>query len=487
VLRWLTSGIPGQESEQQEHYELLRRYERGEHRRQLKVKSGQPDDNIALNFAGLVVDRTVSMLFGGGIQFSFDFPTTTETDENGKPVERESEQELYLDAVWNANKQQIFLHKLGYFGAVYGTVYVKIIPESLQTIEGNTRLPRLVALNPNWLSIETDPEDMERITAYVMEYKYMATQDDGQADEVARKEVISHEIGEELVQVENKNGYTSTTTRMSETGNWLIQNFISSRLTSGKWQQVGDDVVWPYPFAPVVHWQNLPDPESCYGVSDIEDVLAIQDRVNFVNSNVSKIIRFYAHPMRWGRGVAGATQIDLGPDKMVNLTGSDSMIGNLEMASDLASSRAFALDLRQALFDISRTIDTSSLADKIGALTNFGLRVLFMDALNKNATKQELYGDALTELNHRLLALAGFEGAASDGGSVVWADPLPVDRASLVTAEVNAVGAQIESRETAAENIGNDWALEEERMRASAAGQANIGEMLLQSFSRGEQ
>lgn len=486
ILNWLTTGIEAG-GETSERYRKLRAYERGEHRRQLKVRPGQPDDNIVINFAGLVVDRTVSMLLGNGIEFSYDYPTTTTVNEAGEQVEQLSEQEALLDATWDANKQQILLHKLAYYGSVYGTCYVKLMPEGIESrAEPGRALTRLVALNPNWLTIKTDPEDQERVTQYVIEFRYNVTGPNGQPVEIARREETARATAQEQTQVQDANGETQTITRTVETGDWVIRNYVSSQETAGKWQQVGQDVQWSYTFPPILHWQNLPDPENVYGISDIEDVLDIQDRANFINSNVSKIIRFYAHPLRWGRGVSGATTIDLGPDKMVNLTSTDGMIGNLEMSSDLASSRAFALDLRQSLFDVSRTVDLSSVADKIGSLTNFGLRVLYHDALNKNGTKQELYGDALSELNHRLLMLAGYSGIGSDGGYVIWPDPLPVDRDRLIAAEVAAVAGGIESRQTASENVGNDWDTELERIEAATASNSNIGEMLLKSFSSGQ-
>lgn len=488
VLRWLTTGMD-ESSEVSERYRLLRRYERGDHRRQLKVRPGQPDDNISINFAGLIVDRTVSMLFGNGIEFSFDYPTMTTVNEAGEQTEQESPQEELLDDTWDANKQQILLHKLAYYGGVYGTCYVKLVPEGIESREEPGRmLTRLVALNPNWLTIETDPEDQERVTEYAIEFRYTTTGPNGQQVEIARREETTRETREEKVQAEaqDNNGEPTTITRTVETGNWTITNYVSSQETGGKWQQVGQPVQWAYTFPPILHWQNLPDPENVYGISDIEDVLDVQDRYNFTQSNISKIIRFFAHPMRWGRGLSGSTTIDLGPDKMVNLTSTDGMIQNLEMQSDLASSRAFALDLRQSLFDVSRTVDLSSIADKLGSLTNFGLRVLYLDSLNKNATKRELYEDALVELNHRLLVLAGYSGASADGGHIVWPDPLPVDRDRVIAGEVAAVAGGIESRQTAAENIGNDWDDELERIQEATAGQSNIGEMLLKSFSQGQ-
>ena len=41
----------------------------GYHRPQFKVRVGQANDNIALNFIKLVVDRSVSLMLGSGIEF----------------------------------------------------------------------------------------------------------------------------------------------------------------------------------------------------------------------------------------------------------------------------------------------------------------------------------------------------------------------------------------------------------------------------------
>ena len=66
---------------------------------------------------------------------------------------------------------------------------------------------------------------------------------------------------------------------------------------------------------------------------------------------------------------------------MVTTSDPNALIQNLEMQSDLNSSLNFIRYLRQALFDVSRAVDIDSMADKLGSLTNFGLRVLYQDAL----------------------------------------------------------------------------------------------------------
>src|SRR3972149_6274011 len=66
---------------------VRRDYYHGEHRRQFKVKPLPPDDNLTVNFAGLIVRRGVSMLLGEGIEF--DLPGDPEEIENPETGEVE--------------------------------------------------------------------------------------------------------------------------------------------------------------------------------------------------------------------------------------------------------------------------------------------------------------------------------------------------------------------------------------------------------------
>jgi hypothetical protein len=163
------------------------------------------------------------------------------------------------------------------------------------------------------------------------------------------------------------------------------------------------------------------------------------------------------------------------------------------MLSDLASSRAFALDLRQSIFDTSREVDISSMADKLGALTNFGLQVLWSDAIDKNDTKRQLYGDFLIELNRRLLVLADFTGEQSNPGTLQWGNALPINVIEEMTADEKALNMGIIDKETVAKRYqsryGKEWedikaALEDEQAQANA-NNADIGSMILRNFNRG--
>jgi hypothetical protein len=231
-----------------------------------------------------------------------------------------------------------------------------------------------------------------------------------------------------------------------------------------------------------LHWQNLPEAGDCYGQSDVEDIVELQDRLNFVASNISKIIRYHSHPKTWGRGFNATGKASWGPDEMVTLQGENAQIANLEMQSDLASSRAFYSDLRQALFDISRTVDISSIKDRVGALTNFGLRVLYTDALDKLDTKRELFGEAMLELERRVLILNGMSG---DPGKINWGDPLPIDQTEADQSDGFELDQGLASKETISTRRGYDFVQEQERIVAEKSNEDNVGNMILKAFNQG--
>lgn len=450
IRQWVVTWLIGDEYYDKARVERLTRqqesyyYYVGNQRRQIVPKTDQADDNLIHNYAMLIVNRSVSMLLGKGVEFDH---------------EDEAAQE-YVDAVWEANKKDILLQRAAQAAAIFDTGYIKIIPDGIE-YQGQA-YPRLISLDPRWMTIHCDPEDMDRVLAYEM--RYNVTDLDGQ--EVGRRELTKRLYNE------GQDG------RVNET--WEIVNYKTDRSTGGKWVEVSN-VEWPFPFAPIVHWANLPLPGSQNGISDLSDIIGIQDRINFVSSNISKIIRYHAHPKTWGRGINLGNRVSWGGDEMITVQG-DGTIENLEMQSDLNSSQAYLMHLRQSLFDISRTVDISSMSDKLGQLTNFGLRVLYTDALAKLETKQSLMGEALENLNQRMLFLANMNDAP---GKVLWADTVPRDQLQNLQADQIELGIGTVSKQTIATENGRDWELEQERMGEEAASSDNIGAALVRAFNTG--
>jgi hypothetical protein len=355
---------------------------------------------------------------------------------------------------------------------------VKLVPDgNVSPIDGEP-YPRIIALDPTWITVRTDPHDVDMVVGYTIEYVV--------PDQTSRTGLRGFRETTDLMRgaIAGENGEPSALTVAS----WVVRIFELAE--NGKWIQMGEDTIWPYDFAPILVWQNLPRMGSPYGVADIEDVLPLQDRVNFVASNISKIIRYYAHPMRYAKGIgqAGEGTLNIGPDEMPRFGGDQAAIEQLEMQGDLGSSVNYLLMLRQSLFDISQTVDLTSVADKVGALTNFGLRVLYLDSLSKLGMKRDMYGEALRDLNHRLLVLAGFDGEDADGGEVIWPDAvLPQNDKEVLEVLEKEHDLGVTSIQTIAQERGRDFEEETQRIGLEKQGEENLGNVLLRAFQRGQQ
>ena len=438
---WLLEPLLGREAVQRaSEASVKREYRRGIHKAPIK----SADDAIVVNFIGLLVDRSVAMLFGKEPRFDL-------------PGEADAPAQQYIDAVWSANRKMQLLKRAAVYGAEAGTCYMKILPDGAVDKQGRL-IPRLVVLDPATVTMDALPEDIDTIFRYTIAYTIT---DPITSKDKTYKQVFEHDV---------------------ETGYW---NITYSESVNGNKFEVTNQQVWEFDFAPIVHWHNLPDVGSVYGRPDItDDLIDLQDRINFVSSNTAKIIKYHAYPKTWARGFQNSGKIAWGVDEMVTTADPNALIQNLEMQSDLSSSLAFIRYLRQALFDVGRTVDIESMADKLGNLTNFGLRVLYQDALSKLEEKRGLYGEAIVEINHRLLALAG--APDTDGGKVVWEEAMPVNEAEVSQAIRTDLELGLVSKQTASGLRGYVWEDEEERIKGDQTSADNIGAALLRAFGQGE-
>jgi len=305
--------------------------------------------------------------------------------------------------------------------------------------------------------MDTLPEDVDTVIRYTIAYTIT---DPITKKEKAIKQVIEHD---------------------ADSSYWSVVDYVS---TGSRWDKV-DESMWEFDFAPIISWQNLPEPGSPYGRPDItEDLIDLQNKINFVSSNTAKTIKYHAHPKTWARGFLKQEKVSWGADEMLISDDPNALVQNLEMQSDLGSSMDFIRYLRQALFDVSRAVDIDSMADKLGSLTNFGLRVLYQDALGKLEEKRGLYGEAIIEINHRLLVLSG--AANTDGGEIDWPDVMPENENEVSQAIRNDLELGLVSKQTASGRRGYTWADEEQRIADERLATDNIGAALLRQFGQGE-
>jgi hypothetical protein len=409
-------------------------YYRGEHRKALKVRKNHVDDNVIVNLARKVVNQSVSMLFGG--LPTFDLPG--DSDEVAAIEEA-------LAGIWERNNAEILLYNLGVSGALAGHVFVKLVAEDSE------RRVRFVVQNPRYCTAFWRPDDMSAVVCYRIQW--------AQGKVKYRQDLVAD--GEV----------------------WRVRDLRKEETSD--WRLVGESV-WPWPFAPLVDWQNLPNPEGYYGEPDLTGA-GLNDAVNFVASNINRILSHHAHPKTMGFGLEANQIQETAVDGFWAIPNAEARIENLEMQSDLASSMAYLEFLQAAMFREHQAVDMTSLKDRIGQLTNFGLRVLFKDSLDKSRVKRTLYGGGLCEVSARTLKLLGL---SEEMPTAQWPDPLPNNDTEQVGVQVQEIGAGTLSRQTAAEDRGRDWERESERMSEEReAEQGQLADVLLNAqrkFDQGE-
>lgn len=425
--RWADDEVKGR----REQIDAAWRYYEGQHKKPLKVKAGQPDDNVILNVCRKTIEQAVALLFGEPPGFEVGDEGTDEA----------------LAALWAANDLPIFLHNLGLQGALTGHVFVKLVPVggSVGDRPQQQSGVRLVLLNPRTVTVWWRPDDMEQVVAYSVAWE---------AGDVSYRQDM-----------------------VAEGGSWLVRDLVRER--GRKWELSGE-VRWGFPWPPIVEWQNLPDPEEYYGDPDLVRP-ELNDALNFLASNTMRILKFHAHPKTVATGMQAKDVQETGVDGFWSVPNPEARIQNLEMQSDLGSSLAFLQMLQGWFFSEHRAVDMQSFSKDMGNITNFGLRTLYKDALDKLASKRALYGQGLADIGERMLALMGV--AASP--EIVWPDPLPFNDAEEIQGLQAEMALGILSKQTASGLRGRDWELEQERMADEAAGEDDIGTRLLAAFERG--
>lgn len=386
-----------QHKERRKLYSLLWDYYRGQHRKPIKVKAGQADDNVILNWSKKVVDTGINFLFGKPLTFEI-------TDDDNR-----SEAEMFLDRVWVNNpktrfNQMVFLTQLAQNGAVTGTPFVR-----LHEPDEYHELPYLRAIDPAIVDIVTDPNDVETVLAYHLVWR-PSVDDDWQRQRMERDGSIWRIFEEHYVR------------------DWIVD----------------DEMAWEFDFPPLFHCQNLVLANSQWGISDLEDA-DVNDAINFTASNINRIIRYHAHPKTIGTGFNANMLQTTSIDQFWTTPNPDATIKNLEMESDLASSRAHKEDLTEAFHQVTGVPRLDPNSVNLGALSGFALRILYGPLLAKTAVKRGTYGGMLQQINRALLVLGNYEDEVVEN---IWQDPLPanaIEKAQLFATLATATGGNVEA------------------------------------------
>jgi len=418
VYRSATMG--NADAERVERYALLWKYYKGEHRKHLKTRMTPagpgPDDNLVVNLSRRVVNKGVYFLFGK--------PLVWQLSETAQTA-----QETMLERIWGSpEKRQSFFAELGLNGGVCGDFYMQIV-----TPQPGEELPRVINLNPAAVIPHTAPGDIG--TEWAFELRYSR-----QGDSFRTMHALN-ESGQD----------------------WSTWDEV---WRAGRWENVSERQVWPFPWPMIIHGKNLPNPNCYFGQSDLEDA-DLNDAINNVASNVNRTVRIFSHPLVWAR-LFGKDAVTVDTSQIMLSQNESAAMGALELGRDMSSAQDFLRFLRTSYAEVTGVPESDPERLAIGAQSGFALKVLFNDLILKTGVKRSLYGCAIVEANRRLLAMMDM--GDDHVVKLHWSDPLPIDERAEKEGHQFDIDYELASTETISTKRGYDYMAEIERITGKAGG-----------------
>jgi len=453
---------------------------RGEFPEIFKTPNGQVSDNIQPNRCAAIVDKGVSWLFGKELKIhaTIDSDKTSadgidegdDSEDIGSAKAKTGVVDKFaypLKKIWGSNDDMLTtLTMAAMNGGISGHVFLKIIWDSEKM-----QYPRLSVLDSHNVYVLSDPDDINRAVCYVIEYSTkLGLMSNGQQKTVTKRQVIA------LVDADGNARYGVG--GEDDDDYWTITNWLRYDLTSPgaaqselssqqqAWQPIGEPVDWPYPFPPIVDAMNLPNPNEFWGLPDLPPALMdLNQRLQFIESNIAKIIKSNAHPWIFATG-CDPTAIRNEPGVVQGLPANDSKVFAVSASGDLASSMAFANDLRADMDEQSRVPAVALGRQESlprGNMSGIALTLLFQPLIEKTELKRRLYGQLVRRASAYCLALMGL---VSDWETLEvdleWSSLLPNDDLAMAQTAQTLLSVGY-SQTTMIERTGGDPDQEVER------------------------
>lgn len=414
----------------EEHFLKAEKYYEGDQPKPLGIPEDGVDDNVIVNVTKQAVDRTLSFLFPA------PFRLVTDVRLDNSP------QEAFLSDVLLANGGEVFWDGVAYNGALAGHNFVRVLPVDPDN-ERNSTLPRLVNYAPGSVIAYWKADDKEKVLWYEIKWQAMG---DNYVQDVRREKIVSVGVDEKAFD------------------GWVIDTYQQIKGTS-RYTLLTTEY-WPYALCPIVDWPHIPQTNKFYGSGEVStDQMQLNNSINRVMSDMSRILRFHAFPKTIGIGINAEEIQPTSVDGLWTTENSEANIFNLEMKSDLASSMNMAQYLSDAFLAQARVVIMRGTVKDFQRVTNTGIRAVFLDMIAKNQLIRSVYGDAIQRIAQRLLLLGGFAPVRPD---IIWPDPLPQDDTEAVNTLAIERGLRIVSRETASKQRGYDWDDEKSMMENEA-------------------
>ncbi|MCP4708568.1 MAG: phage portal protein, partial [Planctomycetes bacterium] len=171
---------------------------------------------------------------------------------------------------------------------------------------------------------------------------------------------------------------------------------VTEILGSDAWQRYEDDVLVDEGVnllgrVPVVHIQNMSQPYFYEGLSDVEQLMSLQDELNTRLSDRASRITLQAFKMYLAKGIEGVGDKPISPGRMWCTDNPDATIESFGGDNESPSENQHIAEVREAMDKVSGVtpVVAGVLKNKLGNLSSaVALKMTFMGMLSKTYRKQ---------------------------------------------------------------------------------------------------
>jgi hypothetical protein len=369
------------------------------------------------------------------VMVDFLFGKSAKLVSRAQDPQRRGEIEEILKAVFEANGGAGFFQDMAVLGSVYGFVDCLVRPgfDILSHLAGTSpsisqsltsALQQAAAFDlelieaPRALPI-LDENDYRKICCYVQHF-YQPQNDIHKEDNFVMRMVQGKELAA-------RRKTCAVTEVIGPTAWQRYENFELTRQSAN-----------PLGFVPVVHIQNMAQPLFYEGISDVEQLLGLQDELNTRLSDRANRITFQSFKMYLLKGLQDdAFDKPISPGRMWTTYNTQASIDEFGGDSACPGENQHIEEIREAMDKISGVtpVVAGVLKNKLGNLTSgMALKMTFMGMLTKNARKQFSYGRGLVRIGQMVLEILDKAGVYTTTPQqrqldVIFPNPLPEDEA----------------------------------------------------------
>jgi hypothetical protein len=359
----------------------------------------------------VVIENDIAWRVNAAVDFLFGKPITFVSKSPDEP--KSAEIESILKALFAANGDIGFFQDMAVLGSVYGFVDCFVRP-------GDKIIKRVTSSSSQILSADScyagSLDDVLQFAQTIDLELIEAPRALPVLEENDYKKIryyVQH-FGQKKNALSRKNSFLA---RLLSGGTQAGDNrrvvAVTEITSANAWQRYEDKQLvaecrLPWGFLPVVHIQNIAQPYYYEGISDVEQLVPLQDELNTRLSDRASRITFQSFKMYLGKGIEGFEDKPVAPGRMWYTDNPEASIEEFGGDTAMPSEALHIAEIRESMDKVSAVtpLVAGVLKNKLGNLTSaVALRLTLMGMLSKNDRKRFTYSEGLRKICRMVLGM----------------------------------------------------------------------------------